>query len=188
MTAKRGPVFLARLVRIATTLGHIEKADPDRDAELLTDQELADSAALIQDVRRRLADVELALVGAIGKRHGNKTVGNLSDGRQFTVSRSGDRTSWDHEDWKRDVRRVIVGGLPAAVVVDTDTGEERPLAKVLQEVLAKAQEVHGSTGPRTTQLKALGLYAGDYSTTTPGPWRMSVVAPTEQTTTTEEKA
>lgn len=143
----------------------------------------ADLVALIQDLKARLGLVEAQAVMTLGKSAG-AIQGNLSDGRQFTLKRAADRTAWDHEEWKRDARRAIVQAHAGSrLVIDTDTGEEAPLARVLQEAITEAQEVHGSTAPRSTSLKRLGLYANDYCTSTPGGWRFNALKPT----TTEDK-
>lgn len=176
---------------LASTQAAIGNAlkDPGLAAESLDSAELAEFAAMIQDMRAKLSDVEAALVTELGRRDG-KTVGYLPDGRQFTVSRMADRKEWQHDDWKRDVRRVVVdqflqrAGLAAVVpIADPSTGEvgEFPLAAWAQEMLATAQEVHGSTAPRTsTGLKPLGLFATDYCTSTPGGWKLTAVKPTEK--------
>lgn len=157
------------------------------DAEL-ADAELADAIANIQDVRKRLSMVEVDLATALGKRVG-KTVGELSDGRQFQLARATDRKEWDHEEWKRDARRALVDQSLAAIavsresiVVDPTTGEqtEQTLPAILHTVLAMAQEIHGSTAPRSRELRSLGLYPDNYCTTTPSGWRFTAVKPTEK--------
>lgn len=167
------------------------EADPTLAAQGLEDDALAHSIALVQDIRRRLGDVERDLTVALGERLG-KTTGNLSDGRQFTLSRTQDRKEWDHDDWKRDARRVIVertmGDLPARATVVAETGEAQEdvnLAAMVYEAITMAQEVHGSTAPRSRALKDLGLYASDYCTSQPGGWRFAAHPPTttEETTT-----
>lgn len=193
--------LLHRLGAIMDATAHAEK-DPTLAAEGLLDVDLADAIATIQDLRARLVNVERDLATALGKRVG-KFTGELSDGRQFKLERAMDRKEWDHDEWKRDVRRTIATSLSGRFVlsvprdpmdgedgslVDTTTGEEVTLGRVIQEALTAAQDVHGATSPKSTSLKALGLYASDYCTTQPSGWRFSAIKPTEKITTptTEE--
>lgn len=164
---------------------------PLGDLAAMSDDELVACLSATHDAIRVLRDQENALATEAGKRLG-KVTGNLADGRQFTLSRSADRKEWDHDDWKRDARRVIAASLSErfvihshddAALVDTQTGEEVPLGRIIQEAMAQVQEVHGSTAPRTTALKRLGLYASDYCTSKPSGWRFDALAPT---TTTED--
>lgn len=154
-------------------------------ADGLSEADLADAAVLVQDVIAQLRQIELDLCAALGQRTG-PTTGNVSDGRQYTLRRSPDRKDWDHEGWKHDVRRILAaryGGDTIAVedgqIIDCETGEQLTLARLVQQVLIEAQEVHGSTAPRMSSLRALGLHATDYCTSTPGGWRMSTVRPNE---------
>lgn len=163
---------------LASAVGSIESLakDPTKAAEGLETQALTDAIALLQDLRLQLTLVERDLIAVAGKREG-KVVGSLSDGRQFTLERASDRTAWDHEDWKRDVRRALVErhADPDAVIVNQETGEETALRGFLHGVLTEAQEVHGSTAPRSRALKTLGLYAGDYATSSPNGWRFAAI-------------
>lgn len=179
-----------RLVAIQGNLEDLEK-DPTLAAEGLEDQELADAIADIQDARARLQNVERDLTTALGRRLG-KTTGNLGDGRQYTLSRAQDRKEWDHSDWKRDARRKVTEAITSRFqtddlgpmngdLVDTETGEAASLAEVIQTALAQVQEVHGSTAPRSTALRSLGLYASDYCTSTPNGWRFTALKPTTPT-------
>lgn len=158
--------------------------------------ELAQIVASIHDQRARLAQVADFLTDRLGKEAG-AIQGNLPDGRQFTVKRTADRKEWQHDEWKRDARRRIAQDLasryvpqsdddPVAAIIDTETGEEVTMARVLLEAMAAIQDVHGSTSPKSTALKALGLYASDYCTSTPGGWRMNVIRP-ESTLTSDTK-
>lgn len=180
-------LFVNGMGSLVAALENIEK-DPTKAAQGMDSQALADSTALVQDLRYRLGLVERDLAVALGKREG-KIVGALSDGRQFTLDRSSDRKEWQHDDWKRDVRRAVVtqtiGGHPF-VVVNQETGQEFPLANLLQAALAEAQEIHGAQAPKSTALKTLGLYASDYCTSTPGGWRFAAVKPTPTEDTTKE--
>ena len=189
MTEKSTPAHKANLVSIQA-MGELVEAtetlgtDPELAATDMAPERLADAIALLQDVRRRLASTEAAFTDALGKKAGQGT-GSLSDGRQFTIQRAQDRKEWDHEDWKRDARRQIVQGITGHIqivedLVDVQTGEVVTLATLLHEAVAQAQEVHGSTAPRSRALRALGLYASDYCTSSPAGWRFSAVAPTEK--------
>ena len=187
MTAADAKALVGFLSSVAAAVAAVEEW---RDASAhLEPQAQADAVALVKDLRQRLGNVEADLATTLGKAEGNHQ-GYLSDGRMFTLKRSPDRKSWNHDDWKRDARRVIVAQtlerleMPrTAHVWDPDTGQEHPtpLAVVLQEVLTEAQEVHGSTAPRTTALKRLGLYATDYCESSPGGWTLNAVKPTEPT-------
>lgn len=178
---------------LATRLDRIEmdteeaETDPTLAAEGLTEDELAAYVALLQDIRSRLGAVERDLTTALGKRVG-KTVGALPDGRQFTVDRMADRKEWIHEDWKRDVRRKVADfyAKDCGLELVDGAGEVQPIAPLLQEVMAKVQEVHGSTAPRSRSLKELGLFATDYCTSTPGGWRFNAVKPTTKEDTTDD--
>jgi hypothetical protein len=183
--------------RLASALGALTAAteaaevDPTEAAEALETQALADAIAILQDLRSRLVKVEADLSTALGRREG-KLVGSLSDGRQFKLERSSDRKEWDHDDWKRDVRRAITHEVTAAygsapTVID-DEGEivDLPLAHIIQTAVTAAQGVHGAQAPKSTALKALGLYATDYCTSTPGPWRFSAIKPDPPKDTTEK--
>lgn len=180
-----------RLEAIAATTTDAEK-DPTLAADALADQELAGYVALLQDIRHRLGLVERDLTTALGKRLG-KTVGSLADGRQFTVDRMADRKEWNHEDWKRDARRAVVQKtledlqLPKVVQILTEDGEvtSLDLAAPLYQAITEAQEVHGAQAPRSRSLKALGLFATDYCTSTPGGWRFNAIKPTTKEDTTD---
>lgn len=185
-----------RLNQLLKTLdaitGDMKVTDASLAVEALHDGQVADDVALLQNVRHRLQMVELDLTAALGKRVG-RTVGNLSDGRQWKTERSADRKEWDHDGWKHDARRAVVDatleefGTTHLDVVDMD-GEVSALAlaPLLHNAITMAQEVHGSTQPRVTNLRALGLVTTDYCTSTPGPWRLNVIKPTEKKDTADE--
>jgi len=160
---------------------------PLGDSSAMSDDELLAALAAVHDAIPRLRDMERDLSVALGQRLGT-VQGNLADGRQFTLKRTQDRKAWDHEDWKRDARRAIVQGVPKGLVLlDEDTGETQPLAPTLHVLLAEAQEVHGSTAPRSTALKRLGLYAADYCESSPGGWKFDAITPDPKPETTTEK-
>jgi hypothetical protein len=161
-------------------------SDTIKAAEAMTPEELAEDVAFLQDVRRKLGEVERDLTIALGKKMGKGT-GSLADGRMFTVARSSDRKEWNHDDWKRDVRRQIVNGMGTRnrlVLVDVTTGEDSPqsVEELLYDAIAQAQEVHGAQAPKSKALKALDLFASDYCTSIPSGWRFTAVAPHDTTT------
>lgn len=177
----------AHLDQVDFSTNSAEK-DPGLAAEAMTDQELADYVAAIQDIRQRLTMVERDLTTALGQRLG-KTVGALGDGRQYKLERSQDRKEWAHDDWKRDVRRTVAKRTMDMAaeeypegLVNPATGEAVELGPILAVAIHDAQEVHGAQSPKSTALKALGLYASDYCTSTPAGWRFSAVKPTTPTT------
>lgn len=172
----------------------VETVERHRDAStLLETLDQAAAIALVQDLRRRLGQVEMDLTTTLGKAEG-QFQGNLPDGRQFTLKRTAERKGWDHEDWKRDARRKVVQTTSEryavmgydddepVVVYNTETGETASLAAILHEAVTMAQEVHGSTAPRSTALKRLGLYASDYCESSPGGWKFDAIKPHETTT------
>lgn len=177
--------LVGALVHLSAAVADLEAAE-DHSTELDPIAQ-AGAIALVKDLRQRLGAVESGLAERLGKAEG-QMAGNLPDGRQFTLKRTQDRKEWDHEEWKRDVRRAIVQGLPKGLVlVDTDTGDEQPLGPTLQVLLADAQSVHGSAEPKSTALKPLGLYKGDYCTSSPGGWILNAIKPTPPTETTTEQ-
>lgn len=149
--------------------------------------DLAEAIASTQEAIRFLRTVEQDLATELGRQVG-KSQGDLEDGRHYTLQRSSDRKEWAHDDWQRDVRRAIVQEFAAEglVVMDPETGEviHDNVRALLQGALAEAQAIHGAQAPKSTALKALGLYASDYCTSSPSGWRFTV-PPT--TTKPEEK-
>lgn len=194
MSAEADRPLEAILVEALTDLSvATARAEAQSDASAnLEPLDQAAAIALVQDLRKRLGEVEQSLAITLGKAEGQHQ-GNLPDGRQFALKRTADRKAWDHEDWKRDARRAIVkrhaAGLEDATLqsVNLETGEvaEVTLAAFLHTVVAEAQEVHGSTAPRSTALKRLGLYASDYCESSPGGWKFDAIAP-KPTTDTQE--
>lgn len=164
------------------------------DTKNLTDAEILEHLAAVHDAIRVLRAAETSLAGDLGARVG-KGKGDLPDGRQYELSRTTDRKEWDHAEWKRDARRVLTTQLTerydgweahgGVQIIDTQTGEVVTLGNVIQEAMAAIQNVQGSSPPKSTALKPLGLYASDYCTSTPGGWRFNAIEPT---TTTEETA
>lgn len=145
----------------------------------LTDAEAVNVVAWAQDLRRLLADVEAAVTWAASRNASIPKTGTLADGRAYTLKRGADRKGWDHDRWKHDVRAAIASDRGAGMmVVDESTGEVRPVAQVLLSAIADAQAVHGSTAPKVTALKALGLDPDDYAETIPGRWSVVITNPT----------
>lgn len=171
----------------ASTQGALE-AGHDAALDLVAaddTQGLVDTVALVQDFRRKLADLEADLVAvAADALKGRDLQGNLFDGRQWKLHRTADRKAWDHDDWKRDARRAIQLDLDRRYgetgdLVDLKSGEAMSLGQVLQVAMAEIQEVHGSTAPRTTALRRLGLSPDDYCETKRGSWKLDTIAPSE---------
>lgn len=189
MTNTEGLVSGLSLIQSAVVL-----LEEHQDASAhLTPVDQAGAIALVQDLRKRLGQVEQDLAITLGKAEGQHQ-GNLPDGRQFTLKRTAERKAWDHEEWKRDARRKVVQETAPKfsntegddVLVNLDTGETTTLAAVLHEAIATAQEVHGSTAPRSTALRRLGLYASDYCESSPGGWKFDAIAPKPTTETDQE--
>lgn len=80
------------------------------------------------------------------------------------IRRSRDRTSWDHSEWKQDVRGAALEKTGATDEVFTADGESFNL----RELLMLVQDVHGATAPKVTALRALGLEPKAYCTDAPG--------------------
>lgn len=141
---------------------------------------LADTVAWLHDVRSRLAVLESYVSRELGRMDGCPDVITLSDGRLAEVMKGKDRKAWRHDDWKRDVRLAVSDGIGGDVwVVDPETGEthEEDATAVIHGAIAAAQAVHGSTAPKVTALKALGLSADDYCESYPGPYSVKISAP-----------
>lgn len=103
--------------------------------------------------------------------------------------RTTDRKAWQHAEWQRDVRAKALqaAGLKGCHLV-LPTGElldGKEASAALFGLMDTLQGVHGSTAPRTTALRALGLDARDYCETSPGRW---IVKVTRMATETEEGA
>ena len=135
---------------------------------------LAHLAADLQDAKRALAMIEAEAARAAGemKRRGVKPSGALADGRPYELKRATTRKAWDHGAWKGAVLNAALEhrGLER-YAVNPATGEEVDLG----ELLADVQGVHGSTAPRVTALRALGIDPGEYCTETPGPWAFQII-------------
>lgn len=194
MTDQQKPTPDAAVEALGTLAAAATELERQQDALALMEPDAqADAVAVLQDLKFRLGQIETQAATNLGKIAG-AIQGNLSDGRQFTLKRAADRKEWDHDEWKRDARRNIVkhttDEMGSVIQVLTEDGEvqEFNLAALLHSAITEAQEVHGSTAPRSTALKRLGLYASDYCTTTPGGWRFTALRPEPkpETTTTQE--
>ena len=143
-------------------------------------QALADLAATVQDLKRSLAVAEAYISRTAGavRSSGVTPPDALTDGRPFELRRSTTRKRWDHGGWKSAVLNAVLERHEVAkgdVTVNASTGEPVDVPAIIQA----AQEVHGSTSPRVTNLKALGIDPGDFCEETPGPWSVSVIQPTK---------
>ena len=154
----------------------------ERMAATLSDTAALDVIAWAQDQRRILSELEgqattyaAQNLTAIGR------TGTMKDGRRYEVKRGSNRKGWDHTGWQHDVRQAVVtshlGDAAGLVTLDPATGETSELTPMLYAVATEVQAAHGSTSPKVTTLKALGLDPEDYCETTPGPWGVSFIDP-----------
>jgi hypothetical protein len=123
----------------------------------------------IAEARRKLAEHRAIVARDCGRAGTFPLEGRLPDGRPYEIAQGTTRTAWEHDRWKADVSRELVSGWEGCQVVKP-TGEVFDAPTVLGSIVAAAQEVHGSTGPKLKPLRTLGLAPEDYSERTPGPW------------------
>lgn len=150
--------------------------------ETLDPSLLVEAVASIQRAKAELGMVESSIaraLGRLGREMPTLTEGTTATGDTYLVRGGATRKAWDHDSWKHDVRAAIVEGLdlPAStMILDPETGETMDLdvRKTIQEVISMAQSVHGSAAPKVTALKPLGLKAGDYCETYPGPFTITI--------------
>jgi hypothetical protein len=139
--------------------------------------DVAEMLADVRDARKRLYELEGLLETAAAK----AMLGDTAENPHVRVERSRypDRKKWQHDEWKRDVRRKVIQtfNLKGATVISRD-GE--PLEISLYEVLNRVQDVHGSTDPRVRRLRDLGLDPDDYCERGPGPWKVEVTRLAEE--------
>lgn len=160
--------------------------------ETLDPSLVVDAVAAIQRAKKTLGLVEADLARALGRQARLAPTLKTGTGPGYTweVRGGATRKSWDHDGWKRDVRRTIVDGLELGDVhqVLTDDGEVLPLdlAKVFHEVLALAQAVHGSAEPKATALRPLGIDRDAYCEKYPGPFTLTITADADASTTKED--
>lgn len=155
---------------------------------------VADMVAIVQDLIRRLRGVELDLTAELG-RHVREAkaerLGNLSDGRQWRLHRTADRKAWDHDEWKRDARKVVTADVVArydlttdlvpgnADLVNVETGEAVNLGTIVQEAMTAVQDFHGAGAPKVGTLKRHDLDPGDYCEPVRGNWKLDTIAPSQ---------
>lgn len=153
------------------------------------DQQVLTVIDWAQRMRQALTALEGAAVELARQDARLERQGTMADGRRYVLKRGQNRTQWAHDDWQRDVRQMIVrqvypAGAPLALV-NTDTGDvvdENPIPTVYG-LLASAQRVHSSAGPKVTALAGLDLAADDYCHTEPGRWSVQFI---DTPTTTED--
>ncbi|WP_408895904.1 hypothetical protein ACJ5H2_13385 [Nocardioides sp. R1-1] len=160
----------------------LEKALPGL-LEQCTDPQATDMAevlASIREARILLARLELETEVATAK----AMLGDHAETPTLRVerTRAAERKTWDHEGWQKDVRSKVLRahGLAGVAALITTDGEEVP-ASELHAVLADLQSVHGSAGPRLTQLRQFGLDPDDYCARAPGTWRVKVTRMADET-------
>lgn len=110
-----------------------------------------------------LAQIDAALVRHLYLRapHGDVEVDGIG---VVNISRSNDRKAWLHDDWKQDVRGHLLEQREVPPELYDVEGNEYDVL----DLLAAAQNVHGATDPKVTQLRALGLDPAAYCKTVPG--------------------
>lgn len=152
------------------------EADQDALVDGCTDPQATDLAQLLlelQETTKKLQTITRDLEVTTAKRMLDDELeapGLVAERRRGT-----DRKSWDHAGWQHDVRAKALqaSGLRGAQLV-TAEGELVPAAEALQELLAKVQAAHGSTGPKVTALRSFGLDVRDYCESSPGAWSVKV--------------
>lgn len=156
----------------------------DALVEACTDPQGTDVAELLDAVRTertRLQGLEVLVEGAAAKAllEDMTTTATLRIERHRTT----DRKAWDHAAWQRDVRAKALQahGMKGAQGVLTADGEVLE-ASVLFDLMATLQGAHGSTSPKTTTLRALGLDARDYCESSPGRWTVKVTRMADEST------
>lgn len=134
--------------------------------------DLAAVAADMQDARRRLTQLEGLVARAAGQvRH--ERHGELPGGGVYDLRRGAIRKAWDHDGWRAKVLNLTLDQHQVhrdTEVVNTETGEPVDVAAIVQAV----QAAHGSTSPKVSILKGLGIDPDDYCEATPGPWTFQV--------------
>lgn len=151
----------------------------------LQDTSVLDLIAWCQTQRRALTELERTVTLYAGQNLRVPRSGTMRDGRTFQVLKGKDRKSWDHDAWQRDARHAVIReAIPEGLeVVDTTTGEALETARHLaQRVTAAVQAVHGSSPPRTTALRRLGIDPDEYAETSAGAWTVTFTDPTTPTT------
>lgn len=161
---------------VTAAVDRLKDALPGLLAEC-TDPEATDMAELllaVQSARIALQALERDAEAECAK----AMVGDYAETPTLRVERSrrAERKTWDHEAWKRDARGKVLrkhGLLGAQAVIDAQGEMLSPAA--FAEALTELQGVHGSTAPRVTQMRGLGLDPDDYCERTPGSWQVRVL-------------
>lgn len=160
------------LARVNAEIDRLERYTAGAVAVLLDGLDAPTAVGLvaaIQDVRRRLADIEAYAARQIGRDEFALADGILPDGRTYAVLKGKDRRAWDHDGWKRDARRQVLSGV-SPDLVDPSTGETVAVEPLLEAI----QGIGSSAPPKVTALKALGLDPDEYAETVPGPWGVKI--------------
>lgn len=141
-----------------------------------TDPQGLDVAELLAGIRDQRVKLQ-ALEGMAEEACAKALLDDMTttDTLRIERHRTTDRKAWDHDAWKRDVRQKALQavGLKGAQGVLSADGEVLP-AESLFDLMATLQNAHGSTAPKTTALRALGLDARDYAECSPGRWVVKV--------------
>lgn len=134
-----------------------------------------DVIAWAQDMRRLLSSVEsnatrwAALSTVLGK------TGEMPDGRTYEVKRGANRKAWDHDGWKRAYRAHVISetGATGGEVVVPSTGEVVNLYDLARDLDAAT----GSSAPKVTVLRKVGVDPDDYCETSSGAWSVAFAEP-----------
>lgn len=155
----------------------------DALVEACTDPQGTDVAELLDAVRTQRVALQ-ALEGRVEEAAAKALLEDTTTTPTLRIERhrTTDRKAWQHADWQRDVRAKALQahGLKGAQGVLTADGEVLE-ASVLFDLAATLQAAHGSTAPKTTALRSLGLDARDYCESSPGRWTVKVTRMADET-------
>lgn len=173
---------------LANLTDAVTDLDTQLDAllEACTDPAGTDVAELLDSIRTQRVALQ-ALEGRAEEAAAGALLDDMTttDTLRIERHRTTDRKAWQHTEWQRDVRAKALQahGMKGAQGVLTADGEVLD-ASVLFDLMATLQAAHGSTAPKTTALRALGLDARDYCESSPGRWTVKVtrMAATEEGT------
>lgn len=156
------------------TLEHGLESYLNRAADADDVAAMAVLVADLQDLRRRLSQVEAEVARRAGSiRHAAETNGEMPGGGVYTLRRGATRKAWDHDGWKTRVLNLVLDRHEVHrddQVVNAETGAAVDVAAIVQEVEA----AHGSTAPKVSILKGLGIDPDEFCESTPGPWTFQV--------------
>lgn len=142
--------------------------------------DVAELYAAVSEARVRLQGLERDAEAATAR----AMLGDYAETPTLRVERSrrADRKAWDHEGWQADVRHKVLqaAGLKGAQGVINAAGEVLD-ASVLHDLMAAVEGVHGSTAPRVTAMRQLGIDPDDYCERTPGGWQVKVTRLADET-------